>query len=87
MPDKFMSDLWSVYLLLLNLLIDINYFDCIDRGEGGNKIELIDTAKAIALSSDEVAMLATKLAKEITDRRMRNVSPSRQPKKLLHIWN
>ncbi len=45
-----------------------------DRGEGGTKKDLIDTAKAIAEASEEVTRLAKELAKECTDKRMRTVS-------------
>ena len=44
------------------------------RGEGGNKKDLIDTAKAIADSSEEVTRLAVQLARQCTDIKMRMVS-------------
>ena len=44
------------------------------RGEGGTKKDLIDCAKQIAESSEEVTRLAMQLAKQCTDKRMRSVS-------------
>ncbi|VDK50954.1 unnamed protein product [Anisakis simplex] len=41
------------------------------RGEGGNKRDLIDCAKAIADSSEEVTRLAVQLARQCTDIKMR----------------
>lgn len=41
------------------------------RGEGGNKKDLIDCAKAIADSSEEVTRLAVQLARQCTDIKMR----------------
>jgi vinculin len=41
------------------------------RGEGGTKKDLIDCAKKIAESSEEVTRLAKELAHECTDKRMR----------------
>lgn len=43
------------------------------RGEGGNKKDLIDCAKAIADSSEEVTRLAVQLARQCTDIKMRMV--------------
>lgn len=43
------------------------------RGEGGNKRDLIDCAKAIAEASQEVTRLAKELARECTDKRIRTV--------------
>lgn len=37
------------------------------RGEGGTKKDLIDCAKAIADSSEEVTRLAVQLARQCTD--------------------
>lgn len=44
------------------------------RGEGGNKKDLIDCAKAIADSSEEVTRLAVQLARQCTDIKMRMAS-------------
>lgn len=44
------------------------------RGEGGTKKDLIDCAKAIADSSEEVTRLAVQLARQCTDIKMRVVS-------------
>jgi vinculin len=44
------------------------------RGEGGNKRDLIDCAKAIADSSEEVTRLAVQLARQCTDIKMRMAS-------------
>ncbi|XP_071853616.1 vinculin-like isoform X10 [Apostichopus japonicus] len=41
------------------------------RGEGGSKKGLIDCAKAIAKASDEVTRLATEIARQCTDKRIR----------------
>lgn len=41
------------------------------RGEGGTKKDLIDTARAIADSSEEVTRLAVQLARQCTDIKMR----------------
>lgn len=41
------------------------------RGEGGNKKDLIECAKAIADSSEEVTRLAVQLARQCTDVKMR----------------
>nr|CAD2130425.1 unnamed protein product [Meloidogyne enterolobii] len=41
------------------------------RGEGGTKKDLIDCAKAIADSSEEVTRLAVQLARQCTDIKMR----------------
>uniref|UniRef100_A0A1I7WB35 Vinculin n=1 Tax=Heterorhabditis bacteriophora TaxID=37862 RepID=A0A1I7WB35_HETBA len=52
------------------------------RGEGGNKKDLIDCAKAIADSSEEVTRLAVQLARLCTDIKMRmamTVGPYGQP--------
>lgn len=43
------------------------------RGEGGTKKDLIDCAKAIADSSEEVTRLAVQLARQCTDIKMRMV--------------
>ena len=43
------------------------------RGEGGTKKDLIDCAKAIADSSEEVTRLAVQLARQCTDVKMRTV--------------
>lgn len=44
------------------------------RGEGGTKKDLIDCAKAIADSSEEVTRLAVQLARQCTDIKMRMVN-------------
>jgi vinculin len=43
------------------------------RGEGGNKKDLIATAKLLADESIEITKLAKLLAQDCTDKRMKNV--------------
>lgn len=49
-------------------------FYFVPRGEGGSRKGLIDCAKAIAKASSEVTRLATEIARQCTDKRIRMVS-------------